>query len=235
MALVVFALALLGIPYGSGSGAAQRGPKSFDCIGFVRWCLLHVAPQLWPTARGGEDSWTVPNFLDWWTRLGLGPVLPPSAVPFRGDILIFGASEHIGIADDAGNAVSAHSAARGVCSIPIGSMGLPLTYILRTGLEQDMPIPIGVARTGIDPATRAVRSDGSLAGVPLGLDVVVYGEETAPAPHAEPSYRIADRDGSTLWLLVRNTSAYTPMSSTPPDASSAALQAKITAAIAALS
>jgi hypothetical protein len=231
--LLVFALAFIGAGYAEGAGV-QRGPDSFDCIGFVRWCLLHVAPQLWPTVHGGEDSYTVPNFLHWWTTLSLGAVLPPSVTPVRSDILIFGSCEHIGIADGAGNCVSAHSEARGVCSIPIGAMGLPLTYVLRTGLENAMPpVPTGVARIGTDPLIRAIATDGTLVPVALGSDVVTYGDAPSAPNHAEPAYQIADRGGTVLWLLKRNATAFAPIGATTTDA--AALEAKIAAAIAALS
>lgn len=128
---------MIGKLYGQRSinGKPQRGPEYFDCIGFVRDNILAVAPSLWPSNRGGEDSWTVPNFLYWWNRLALGATLPGrGTVVQASDLLIFGASQHIGIADGAGNVISALNAAAGVCSVKIAAITIPLSYVLRSPL-----------------------------------------------------------------------------------------------------
>ncbi len=143
---VAYATALASSAKGYGeralNGLPQRGPEYFDCIGFVRAVILASAPSLWPSNRGGEDSWTVPNFAYWWTALHLQAPQPYlGCPPLTADLLVFGANDHIGVADGHDNCISALDPARGIRSVPIGHVGLPLTYILRTGLAQAGPAP----------------------------------------------------------------------------------------------
>jgi hypothetical protein len=229
MLLLVYALAFLGFRYGSGSGAAQRGPDSFDCIGFVRWVLRAVAPELWPGNAGGEDSWTVPNFIEWVSKLGLFDILPASAELKAGDVLIFGSNDHIGFGDGAGRCVSALNPKAGVCSVLISAMTLPLTMVLRTRKDLGMETPIGIARVGIDPDIRAIRPDGSLVPAPLGSDVPVYATGNLTGEHPGPAYRVLI-GGSIAWVLARNATWY-PMSGSDL---AATLQGKIDAAKVAL-
>jgi len=123
----------------------QRGPDYYDCIGFVRACLLADAGWFWPSERGGQDSWTVPNFLEWWNALRLGPDvhmdLYPSSTHLAADLLIFGNASHIGIAVDAADCLSALNPALGIRTVPIAKIALPLTHILRTGLAQAAVAP----------------------------------------------------------------------------------------------
>jgi hypothetical protein len=243
-ALVTFARSLIGKPYGSGSAALQRGPDSFDCIGFYRWCVTHEAPELWPTSWGGPDSWTVPNYVDAW-RAHHGKIGVPSVTIMPGDGLVFGANAHIGIADGAGNCISALNPASGVCSVPIREVSLPLTLVIQTGLERVMAAPgtpIGIARTAGDPAIRGIRPDGTLVPLALGVDLPVYGTETIDGYSTDGSptsaaYVIADPGtGDPIALLERNTTAYVPINpASATDPTVAALEAKIAAAVAALS
>ncbi|HEY1169048.1 MAG TPA: LysM domain-containing protein [Candidatus Limnocylindrales bacterium] len=127
------------------NGLEQRGPDYFDCIGFVRACLLAKTRDLWPGEEGGGDSWTVPNFLYWWNALRLGPDvhmdLYPTSTPLAADLLIFGNAEHIGIAVDAAHCLSALNPALGIRVVPTEKIALPLTHILRTGLVQAAAAP----------------------------------------------------------------------------------------------
>jgi LysM repeat protein len=144
-ALVAYAQILAARAKGYGlrelNGKPQRGPDYFDCIGFVRDCLLNVAPGLWPSNRGGEDSWTVPNFLYWWKALKLGAVMAYNTPTIAGDILIFGKCEHIGIADGAGNCISALNPELGCRSVPIDKVGLPVAAVLRAAELTYAPAP----------------------------------------------------------------------------------------------
>jgi LysM repeat protein len=161
--IVARAHSLEGKLYGERSinGKPQRGPDYFDCIGFVRDNLLAIARSLWPSNRGGEDSWTVPNFLYWWNHLALGATLPAKTTkPQAGDLLIFGASEHIGIADGAGNCISALNVGTGVCSVKIAAITLPLTYVLRSPLLAT-PAPAPAPK----PTTYTVKKGDTLSSI----------------------------------------------------------------------
>src|ERR1035437_5180041 len=118
------------------NGLSQRGPDSYDCIGFYRWCVQSIAPNLWPTSWGGEDSWTVPNY---WGNLGNrfpidnGPAL-------AGDALIWmdnnGIQQHIAISDGKGNAISALNTIQNICIVPAKSINIPIMKVIHTGLTQ---------------------------------------------------------------------------------------------------
>jgi len=241
-AFVAYASSLIGKPYGSGSGALQRGPDSFDCIGFWRWCVLHVAPELWPTSWGGPDSWEVPNYVAAWKAHRL-PYGGPGVTIMPADALVFGDLEHIGAADGRGNCISALDPAQGVCSVPIKAITPPLTLVLQTRLEHAMATPdtpVGIARIADDPAVRGIRPDGTLVALFIDTDMPVYGTEDIPGHSVtgeatSPAYVIADPlDGSPIALLERNVAAYAAIGSATPDPEVATLQAKIDAAKAAL-
>jgi hypothetical protein len=127
------------------NGLEQRGPDYYDCIGFYRAAALEAAPSLWPSLHGGEDCWTVPDYLYWWDKLALGPDvhcdLYPSSTALPGDGLIFGTAAHIGIAVDAADCLSALNPALGIRTVPIAKIALPLTHILRSGLVQAAAAP----------------------------------------------------------------------------------------------
>jgi cell wall-associated NlpC family hydrolase len=242
-ALIAYADTWLGSPYGEGSASLQRGPTSHDCIGMWREWVLKVAPELWPTSWGGPDSWTVPNYVAAWMAHGL-PTAGAGAPIAAGDALIFGANEHIGLADGAGKCISALNPAQGVCSVPIAKITLPLTLILQTRLERTMPppgSPVGVARIGDDPNIRAIAPGDLPVVVRPGTDVPVYGTQTIaghglPGEKTSPAYTIADPlTGAPIALLVRNVTAYVALGGPAgPDPLVAILQAKIDAAEAAL-
>ena len=167
MDLIDYALSLVNrqppLLYGQRAinGLAQRGPDSYDCIGFVRECLLQTAPSLWPASWSGPDSWTVPNFLGAWQAHGL-PV--DSGTPNPGDLLVWSDSqpEHIGIAEDALWYLSALNTERNVCRSTIAETGgwFPTRLVLRTGLY--VPPKGASVFTGITP----VRFADSRAGYP---------------------------------------------------------------------
>src|ERR1035437_302396 len=222
------------------NGLSQRGPDSYDCIGFYRWCVLSIAPNLWPTSWGGEDSWTVPNY---WSNCGNrfpidnGPALP-------GDAYIWidnnGIQQHIAIADGKGNAISALNTIQNICVVPAKLVNIPILKVLHTGLEQSVPvitppgIPIGIARIGTDPDIRGLDPLLHSYVLSLGSDVTVYGK-TNQAGLNEPAYSIVElTSGKVINLLARNASAFWPFSAAV-DTTSAVLQAKITKAIADLS
>ena len=201
-ALVTFARALAAKAKGYGersiNGKSQRGPDYWDCVGFVRGVLLTLAPSLWPSKRGGEDSWTVSNFMYWWTHLKLGAVLG-AVVALAGDIVIFGANEHIGIADGRGNVISAANTRDGVCVLPIASFRPKLTHVLRTGLAQGAPAATAPAPKASGPATYTVRVGDTLRSIALahGTDPRTLLRLNAP------KYNLSDAAGSSLSQRVQ--------------------------------
>ena len=136
--LVAAAMAGVHAHYGYGlrslNGKPQRGPTTFDCIGYFRHCLLEVAPELWPTSWHGPDSWTVPSYHAAYQKHGLTQS-GPSVAPRKGEALIYGPNHHIGTYDGAGGLISALNVARGVCVVPYRSLTDPLTAILHLGLD----------------------------------------------------------------------------------------------------
>jgi hypothetical protein len=222
------------------NGLSQRGPDSYDCIGFYRWCVLSIAPSLWPTSWGGEDSWTVPNY---WHNVGSrfpidnGPALP-------GDAYIWidynGIQQHIGIADGKGNVISALNTIQNICVVPAKLVNIPILKVLHTGLEQNVPVmpgtPIGVIRTANDAAIRGSNPSGQFnVAIPLNSDLVVYGEAIATGVIGEAASPvwITHLNGET-WVLKRNASAVWLFNDTGY-AALAVLQNKINKAIADLS
>jgi hypothetical protein len=222
------------------NGLSQRGPDSYDCIGFYRWCVLSVAPTLWPTSWSGEDSWTVPNYytnVNGKFPIDNGPALPGDALVW---IDIRGVPQHIGIADGNSNVISALNTVKNICVVPTKSIGYPTLKVIHNGLEQKVvvitppDVPIGIARIGTDPAIRGVdpNGNGAIYSVQLGGDVAVYGEVANQLGYGGgKAYVIVDTaSGMVIHLLARNTTAYYPQGD-----NSAVLQAKINKAIVDLS
>jgi hypothetical protein len=219
------------------NGLSQRGPNSYDCIGFYRWCVQSIAPNLWPTSWGGEDSWTVPDYYSNCSghlSIDDGPALP-------GDALIWidksGGPQHIGIADGLGNVISALNTVKNICIVPTKSISYPTLKVIHTGLEQKVATitppgqPIGIARIGTDAAIRGIGPDNVTYLMPLGSDIVVYGEVTQVGFGGGNAYVVVESNsGKAIHLLARNTTAYWPDNT--PDAASAALQTKIDKAVA---
>ena len=217
---------------------SQRGPDSYDCIGFYRWCVLSIAPNLWPTSWGGEDSWTVPNY--WGNVQGHFPI--DNGPALAGDALIWidnnGIQQHIAISDGKGNAISALNTIKNICIVQASSINLPIMKVVHNGLEQKVSAPLGtptgIIRIGTDPSIRGGRLGGWFTEpLPLGTDVVCYGETTVNNITGEtnsPVWRVAL--GGEMLVLKRNA-VFTAIGGDPIQL--ATLQAKITKAIAALS
>lgn len=233
-ALISFAMAAVNrqppLLYGQRviNGLSQRGPDSYDCIGFYRWCVLSIVPNLWPTSWGGEDSWTVPNF---WSNCGSrfpidnGPALP-------GDALIWidthGIQQHIAISDGKGNAISALNTIQNICVVPAKSINLPIMKVLHTGLEQNIVNFIGVIHTANDINIRGSAGGPFNVVIPVNTYLVCYGEGIATGVVGEatsPCWRVII-NGTETWILKRNATFV---------GTDAALQAKVNKAIADLS
>ncbi len=223
------------------NGLSQRGPDSYDCIGFYRWCVQSIAPNLWPTSWGGEDSWTVPNY---WGNVGNrfpidnGPAL-------AGDALIWidnnGIQQHIAISDGKGNAISALNTIQNICIVPAKSVNLPILKVMHTGLEQKVATftppgnPIGIARISTVATTRGVdATNGTTYPIFLGSDTPIYGEVANQLGFGGgKAYVIVDpTSGKVIHLLARNTTAVWLFADSE---GLVVLQAKITKAIADLS
>ena len=219
------------------NGLSQRGPNSYDCIGFYRWCVQSIAPNLWPTSWDGPDSWTVPNYYS--ACQGKFPIDDGPALP--GDALIWidgdGNPQHIGISDGLGDVISALNTVKNICLVPTKSISFPTLKVIHTGLEQKVAVitppgpPIGVARIGTDTVTRGIGPANELYTMPLGSDIAVYGVVTQVGFGGGLAYVVVEpNSGKVIHLLERNTTSYWPNGT--PDAASAALQTKIDKAIA---
>jgi hypothetical protein len=260
-AFVAYAKTFIGKGYGQRTinGKPQRGPDYFDCIGLYRELILHGAPALWPTAWDGPDSWTVPNYVDAYRIHGLPWTAPPAA-PQMGDGLVFGHFEHIGVADGAGNVISALNVAAGVCSVPISKLTLPLTIILRNHLTPDSrlepaQVMAALAYSSFTPETGTFTFDGAAPHSAIPQAYITPGKDWIPVTPAEAlpvvgvaelsapleggvtaenrsSCVIAIRNGVVVTALLKDGS-FVPSPAVGGDA--AVLAAKIAAAIAALS
>lgn len=240
--LITFAMAAVNrqppLLYGQRAinGLSQRGPDSYDCIGFYRYCVLNIAPTLWPTSWNGPDSWTVPNYYG--AIQGRFPI--DNGPAGFGDCLIWidnsGTPQHIGISDGMGNVISALNTVQNICIVPARTVNWPIMKVVHTGLEIIMvPIgtPIGVARIGTDPLIRGLGPKDEPYVLPLGSDVVTYGEVTRTGDHPGLAFVIAEpKSGIAINLLERNTTQSWLIG---VDANSTTLQAKINKAIADLS
>ena len=127
------------------NGLPQRGPDSYDCIGWVRRLLLLCAPQFWPTSWGGPDSWTVPNFYGAWVARGLPRTIGPAK---PGDIVIWldgnNRPQHIGIAANRDESYSALNTSLNILRHSNLAVGWPRLVVLPTGLS-DAVLPIVTA------------------------------------------------------------------------------------------
>ena len=230
------------------NGLSQRGPDSYDCIGFYRWCVLSIAPNRWPTSWGGEDSWTVPNY--WGNIQGHFPI--DNGPALAGDALIWidnnGIQQHIAISDGKGNAISALNTIKNICIVQASSINLPIMKVVHNGLEQKMPVitppgvPIGIARIGTDPAIKGLDAQLHYYALSLGSDIAVYAKAVQVGLN-EPAYAVVDpASGKVINLLARNTTSFWSFtdssafwSFTDSSAVVITLQNKIAKAIAALS
>jgi hypothetical protein len=155
--------------YGSrlrgGNGLSQRGPDSYDCIGWVEHILLVEAPQFLPSSWGLDNPWTVPEFLDMWQSHGLKVTFGPA---HAGDILVFEDARnnpfHIGISDGKGGVLSALNTKMNICLVPANSI-LPKgpILVLPTNSEDDV-IPINAIVT-------LVKVDGTPANTLDEVDI----------------------------------------------------------------
>jgi hypothetical protein len=135
-----------------------------------------------------------------------------------------------------GNVISALNTVQNICIVPARTVNWPIMKVVHTGLEIIMvPIgtPIGVARIGTDPLIRGLGPKDEPYVLPLGSDVVTYGEVTRTGDHPGLAFVIAEpKSGIAINLLERNTTQSWLIG---VDANSTTLQAKINKAIADLS
>lgn len=216
------------------NGKPQRGPSYYDCIGKVRDLIFRVAPRLWPGEILGSayDSWTCPNYLQGAEKMGLriervslADLRAGKDLTLPGDAHLFMDSsysaQHIGIGDGHGKTYSMLNTISNFCLVPTASLNFPTLLVVHLGLTQEeelmsLPIgaPTGIARIGTEPDIRGIKPDGTtLVALPLGSDVVVYGESTVAGYTTDGTlrskvYRIS-LDGEA-YLLQRNAT-FTPI------------------------
>lgn len=125
-AIVSAAEKYIGTPYtwggAPGTSPQHQGIGPHDCSSFVNWVVGHDLGLAIPGTKGGHGSYDGmshgPDVASW---IGWSGVQHVSGQPQPGDLVAWGPNQHIGIAVDNGNMVSALDTASGTIISPIGA------------------------------------------------------------------------------------------------------------------